>query len=281
MRSRTLFFLLIFICVLLCAREPAAAAPQFSPEQAQSLVQRALDADLRGVQDASHPMRFRLQKTSPRLSSLKEIVESRDGDVARLLQVNGRPLPPADEQIEQTRLDALLADPGRQRHRKQSEDSDMAVILKILRMLPGAFLYLDAGPVGNPAGSQSGALEKFSFRPNPAFHPPDMESQALTTLTGELWVDPGAGHVARLEGHLQSDTSYGLGLLGKLDKGGWVVIEQADVGNRVWRITRFRMRMNLRILWKTKILDSSEEFTGYTPVPAGLDYRQAIRMLRQ
>ena len=39
--------------------------------------------------------------------------------------------------------------------------------------------------------------------------------------------------------------------------------------------------MNLRILFKTKNFDTVEEMTHYAPVPAGLDYRQAIQMLRR
>jgi hypothetical protein len=86
--------------------------------------------------------------------------------------------------------------------------------------------------------------------------------------------------VTRLEGHLEQDTDYGLGILGKLDKGGSIVIEQMDVGGKQWRIASFKMQMNLRILFKTKNIDTAEEMTQYAPVPASIDYRQAIQMLR-
>jgi hypothetical protein len=123
-------------------------------------------------------------------------------------------------------------------------------------------------------------VEKFRFRPNPAFNPPDLETKALTAMSGELWIDAAEERVARLEGHLQQDTDYGWGVLGRLDRGGWIVIEQADAGGRQWRITRFQMKMNLRVLFKTKNFDTVEEMTQYAPVPARIDYRQAIQMLR-
>ena len=69
-------------------------------------------------------MRYRLRKSSPRLTSTKEIVETREGAVARLLAIDDKPLSQDDEHKEQARLDGLLADPGLQRHRKQSEDQD-------------------------------------------------------------------------------------------------------------------------------------------------------------
>ena len=66
--------------------QPAPAALTLA--QAQTLVERALATESQAAQElshAAHPMRYRLHKTSPRLSSTKEIVETRDGDVARLL----------------------------------------------------------------------------------------------------------------------------------------------------------------------------------------------------
>jgi len=240
------------------------------------MVARALATELRTARDTSHPMRFRLHKVSPRLTSTKEIIETKDGAVARLISRFDKPLSAADEQEEQARLDALLADPKRQIHRKQGEDEDMGILLKLLRMLPKAFVYQYAGVAAEPGGP----VQKFTFRPNPGFNPPDMETQALTALTGELWIDEAHERVTRLEGHLQQDTDYGWGIVGKLNKGGWILLEQTDVGGQQWRIARFQMAMSLRIFFKSKTFDTLEEMTNYTPVPAELDYKQAIQMLR-
>jgi hypothetical protein len=221
-------------------------------------------------------MRYRLRKSSPRLTSTKEIFETRDGAVARLVSINDKPLSQADEQKEQARLDALLADPGRQRHRKQNEDQDTARALKVLRALPNAFLYQFAGSAAGP----SGKVEKFTFAPNPNFVPPDLETQVLTQMTGEIWIDAAQERVARLEGHLRQDVDFGWGILGRLNRGGWIVIDQADVGGRQWRIVRFQMVMSGRVVFKSKSFDTAEEETHFAPLPAGLSYQQAIQILR-
>ena len=65
-----------------------------------------------------------LRKSSPRLTTTKDIVETRDGAVARLLSVNDKPLSQEDEQKEQARLATLGGNPSLQRHRKQNEDAD-------------------------------------------------------------------------------------------------------------------------------------------------------------
>lgn len=280
-RLLPLFFLIPWAGLSLpsLSLEGQAAQPALTPSQAQALVERALATESRAAQDLSHlshPMRYRLRKTSPRLTSTKEIVETRDGHVARLLEINGQPLSPADEQQEQARLDALENSPGLQQHRKQSEDSDTARALKVLRVLPTAFLYQFVEAGTGPAG----AVEKFSFKPNPHFDPPDLETGILTAMAGEIWIDPVQERVVRLAGSLQQDKDFGWGILGELDKGGWVEIDQADVGDHQWRIVHLKLVMNGRILFKAKNSNSVQDYTEFVPLPPDLTFRQAIQMLR-
>jgi hypothetical protein len=258
--------------------EGQTAQQSLTPAAQQALVQRALATESRAAQDlshASHPMRYRLRKTSPRITSTKEIVETRDGDVARLLSINDQPLSAADEQQEQARLEALLDNPGLQQHRKQSEDSDTARALKVLRVLPTAFLYQFEGPGMGPTGP----VEKFSFKPNPQFDPPDLETGVLTAMAGEIWIDPVEERVVRLAGSLQQDKNIALGIV-ELDKGGWVGIEQADVGQHQWRIVHLKLVMNGRVLFKAKNSNSVQEYSEFVALPPEMTYRQAIQMLR-
>ena len=228
-------------------------------------------------------MRYQLRKTSPRLSTTKEILETNDGEVARLIAVNGQPLTPNAETNEQARLNALLGDPGRQRRRKQAEDEDAGRALNVLRALPSAFLFQDAGPADGPTGK----VEKFTFRPNPKFAAMNLETEVLPAMTGEIWIDPVHLRVARLEGHLQQDVDFGWGILGRLNKGGWIVIEQADVGPNMgpdtgidqWRTVRFQMQMSGRVVFKNRVFDTTEEQTHYAPLPTGMSYQRAIQAL--
>ena len=241
-----------------------------------ALVTTALANEMRAAVDTQHPMRYRLRKTSPRLTSTKEIFETKDGAVARLVAINDSPLTAADEQKEQTRLDLLLSDPGRQHHRKQVEEEDTQRAMKVLRALPFAFLYQYIGP----GEGSSAKVEKFTFRPNPKFNPVDLETQALTRMTGEIWIDPFEQRVVHLEGHLTQDVDFGWGILGRLYKGGWIVIEQAPVSENQWRIVHFQMSISARVVFKTKLFETTEDESRFAPVPVGLKYQQAIRMLR-
>jgi hypothetical protein len=264
--------------------QPGTANP-LAAAQGQSLVARALANEYAAARDSSHPMRYELLVGSPRLTTAKKICETRDGDVARLVAVNGKPLSAVDEQKEEARLTELLSDPGKQKRRKQGEDDDQARVLKVLRALPTAFVYQDEGPGVGPSGKPGdNKVEKFTFKPNPGFSPPDLETQILTQMTGAIWIDPVNLRVVRLEGHLQHDVDFGWGILGRLNQGGWIVIEQADVGPDMgvdqWRTVHFQMKMSGRVVWKTRVFDTTEDETGYEPVPAGLGYQKAIEMLR-
>jgi len=260
--------------------QPTSGHEEGAPAVAgQALVDRALANELNAAQetsqDQSHPMRYRLRKTTPRLTSTKEILETRDGEVARLIAIGDKPLSATAESNEEARLNALLGDPARQRRRKQAEDDDAGRALKVLRALPSAFLYQDAGPGEGPTGK----VEKFTFRPNPAFSPPDLETQVLPAMTGEIWIDPVLLRVARLEGHLQQDVDFGWGILGRLNKGGWIVIEQAEVSEGQWRTVRFEMQMSGRVVFRNRVFDTTEEQTNYALLAAGMSYQKAIETL--
>jgi hypothetical protein len=257
----------------------AAALGQSSPTtaaQPPALVQAAFANELRATQDLTHPMRYRLRKTSPRLTTTKELIETHDGTVAMLVAVNDKPPGPEDLAKEQGRLQTLLSDPGKQRHRKQTEAADTARALKVLRVLPVAFLYTDAGEVD----AASGKAEKFTFVPNPRFNPPDLETQVLTALAGEILIDTAHTRVLHLEAHLQQDVDFGWGILGRLSKGGWIIIDQGEVIAGVWRVVKFQMQMTGRLLIRSRTFDTVEEESQYEAVPAGLAYQQAIAMLR-
>jgi hypothetical protein len=266
------FKILVLMLLLIVVLRTGAS----SPAEEQSLVQQALANEVSAAKDSQHPMCYRLRKSSPRLTTTKEICETADGAVARLVSVNDAPLSATDEQREQTRLDQLLSDPGKQRHRKQSQDQDTARALKVLRSLPNAFIYEDEGP----GEGSSGAVEKFRFKPNPKFDPPDLETQVLTQMAGELWIDRAQERVTRLDGRLQQDVDFGWGILGRLYKGGSILIEQADVGDHQWRVVHFDMKMSARVVFKTKSFDTTEDESQFVTVPQGLKYQQAIAMLR-
>lgn len=258
------------------AASATQAPPQLSIDEAHALVKRVLQTELNAVEDTSHPMQYRLHKMSPRFATTKMIVETKDGDVAHLVAINDGPLSAQDQQTEETRLQGLLNDPGLQRHRQQREQSDSQRARKIIRALPDAFLYTYGGIVDTPQGPSY----RLNFQPNPNFDPQDLEAQMLKGMAGELWIDVTQHRVTRLQCKRIKDVDYGFGIIGKLDQGGTLLLEQADIGNHQWRTTKMVLVMDARFLFKTVKLDTTLDLSQYSPVAPGMSYQQAIQMLQ-
>ncbi len=91
MKARRLVLRGILPLPLFAAIGIAPVSPQAPPVDA-SIVQRALSNELAHANSTQHPMRYQLRKSSPRYTSTKNICETKDGAVARLISVNDKPL---------------------------------------------------------------------------------------------------------------------------------------------------------------------------------------------
>lgn len=78
----------------------------------------------------------------------------------------------------------------------------------------------------------------FELTPNPDFHPRSMFQSALAHVNAKIWVDHNTDQLVRGEARILSDISFGGGLLGKLYRGGFVSMEQAEVAPGIWLPTR-------------------------------------------
>jgi hypothetical protein len=227
-------------------------------------------------QNSGHPVRFRLRKQDENGSTTKDIIETKDGDIARLIAVNDQPLTPEKAKAERARLDNLLAHPELQARRHKREQEDSSRSNEMIRLLPDAFLYTYRGIVN----TANGPAYRLSFVPNQNFIPPDREAQVYHGMAGELWINCAEKRMTRLDAHLISDVDFGWGIVGRLFKGGTILVEQQDVGNGHWESTHLKLNLNGKILMlKNLVIRSTEDGSGYKPVSNSLTYQDAIRML--
>lgn len=223
-----------------------------------------------------HPFRFRLRKQDENGVTTKEIIETRDGDVARLVEVDDKQLTPEREKAERARLDNLLAHPELQARRQKREQADSNRSNEMVRLLPDAFLYTYRDIVRTP----SGPAWRLTFVPNEKFIPPDREAQVYHGMAGELWVDCAQKRIARLDAHLISDVNFGWGVIGRLYKGGTIQVIQKDVGENHWETTHLQLNLTGKILmFKSVAFQTTEDSSNFKPVSSTLTYQDAIRML--
>jgi len=275
-RSRVgaLISALLFI---LPASVSSAQNPPSAPIDVTALVRRAVQHRLDA--DNNHRLvRYVIHRTDERHDTTKAIVETVDGDVARLVAVDGKPLSPEADRAELNRLDTLAAHPEMQERRHKSEQKDAARIDRTLALLPDAFLYRFDGMVPCAAGQ----CVRLSFTPNPRFTPPDLESNLLRGVAGEVWIDPTQERLTRLDGHFIAEVDFGFGIIGKLNKGGTVLLEQSDIGGHDWELTHLTLHVTGKaLLLKSLSFQINEEVSRFAPVPPGLRYKDAIQLLKK
>ena len=272
--------LAITLAVLLSAAPVAIhAAPQDSAASidTQKIVRDASWNELHS-KSPGRSFSFRQHKVDPKGTTLKEIYETKDGDVARLLEKDDKPLPPDEEKAEADRLNNLLAHPEVQEHRHKKEQEDGARGDEMVRMLPDAFLFTFDGMVPGP----NGPCYRLQFKPNPAFTPPDREGEVYHGMVGELWVDQGQLRLVKIDAHLISDVNFGWGVLGRLYKGGSILVENADVGLHHWETTRMRLQLQGKILMMKSVdFSTTENFSDFQVHPQEFSYQEAIKLLQQ
>jgi len=223
-----------------------------------------------------HPYRYQLHKIDDGKVTTKQIVETKDGDVARLVAVNDKPLDADAEKAELDRLNNLAAHPELQEHRRKREQEDSDRANKMIRLLPDAFSYHFEGMADGP----NGPCYRLSFKPNPDFSPPDREAEVYHGMAGELWVDKAQERMVKLDAHLIDDVNFGWGILGKLYKGGSILVEQADVGDHHWETTHMKLSLTGKaLLIKSLSFQTTEDATRFEPVPPEMGYQGAIKLL--
>jgi hypothetical protein len=267
----------LILIALLPAGICSAPAQQSGALDPTALVRRAIQHRFDSAPNQP-PLRYLLRKQDGPRDNTKDIIETRDGDVARLVALNGKPLNAQANQDELDRLNLLANHPEVQQHRKSREQKDAERVNRLMHLLPDAFLYSFEEMVPCTAGQ----CYHLSFSPNPRFTPPDVEAAIFRGMAGELWIDQAQERLTRLDSHLISNVDFGWGILGKLDEGGTIQIKQADIGGRNWQVTL--LKLNLRgkaLMVKSLNIQITEQASHFSPVPAGLDYRQAIQLLQK
>ncbi|MGC1360835.1 MAG: hypothetical protein WA826_06650, partial [Silvibacterium sp.] len=126
----------------------------------------------------------------------------------------------------------------------------------------------------------NGPCYRLSMKPDPSFSPPDREAEVYHGMAGELWIDQKQERMAKLNVHLIADVDFGWGIVGRLFKGGTILVGQTDVGQGHWEQNLLHLNLEGKILLiKSLTIDTTEEESNFAPVPADWTYQDAARAL--
>jgi hypothetical protein len=281
------FVVVVLLVLLVAGSMPApigvgvAFASAQDPASCLKLVRDAVANEVAANSNSKKHM-FRARRQTPQGSQTKLYVETRDAMVGMTIASNDRPLAPQDIQTEERRLEGLAGNSEQLRRKHSQEQENAERTLRIVKALPDAFLYqYDGEESGEASGDAGRQLVRLRFRPNPAYQPPTHAEQVLVGMQGFLVIDPTTHRLARIDGTLFKEVAFGWGILGHLDKGGHFLVEQRDIGNGCWEVSRMSLNLTGKILlFKSLAIKSDEVFSDFRPVPNGITFAEGVEMLK-
>jgi hypothetical protein len=224
-------------------------------------------------------LRYRMHVVDEKGDQVRDIIESKDGSVARLLMKDGKPLTDEQDKAERQRLNDMLQSPSAYAKHVKNDSSGRKIADSLIRLMPDAMTYTYV-PGQPQTGKRNGALEiVLDYKPNPDFNPPTTTSAALTGLEGRVWIDAKSRYVVRMEGTIFRGINFGWGMLAHIYPGGKLMIEQTDVDSKRWIFTRFTQQITARaLLVKTLNLKADIDASNFQTI-GPMSYQDAVHLL--
>ena len=277
----------LFLCGVVVSLTLSVASVSQETQTPQTpagdLVRQAVAQEAAAAYKPSARYMFRSRKQTPKGSQTHLYVETNDALAGMLVAANDQPVTPDQRQEEQSHLDWLINNPDQLRKKQAREREDTERSLKIVKALPDAFRYEYVGLENGDAemGKPGDKLVRLKFTPNPSYTPPTHVEQVLQGMQGYLVIDATAHRLARIDGTLFRDVSFGWGIIGRLEKGGHFRVQQADVGDGCWEITAMSLKMTGKILMiKSISMTSDEIFSDFQRVADNLPFAKGVELLK-
>jgi len=261
----------------------AAAAQQTPPAttqgSAQELVRRVIANEDKASKENVRFL-YRLRTETPKAGAItKELVETNEGVVARLIAVNDKPPTAEERKKDDERLEKLASDPQSRAAKRKQQKEDEERTTRMVKALPDAFLYQYDGFEPGKNGPQ---LIRLKFKPNPDYNPPNRELQVYQGMEGTMLIDPSDERLVKIEAHLFKGVNFGWGILGHLDPGGQFEVGQSRVGGDRWEVTEMRLKFTGKILlFKSLNISEHETAFDYRRAPNNLSFTQGIEFLKK
>ncbi|HEX5282985.1 MAG TPA: hypothetical protein VFW30_02610 [Bryocella sp.] len=256
--------------------DPVEVFPAGTPK---SWAESAVRHQLAIIEDDAHPMRYLIRKVDRKGDTTREVIESAQGNVARLIQRNGKPITAAEDTAERSRLNSILTSPADFLKHQQRDGAGKKYALEVIKLMPSATLYSYAPGQPQSAGATSPQVV-IDFRPDPAFHPPTMASQVLTGLQGRVWIDRRTGTMTRMQANITRPVNFGWGIVGRVYPGGHLEFEQTFVNGKRWAYSHLDVNVTVREVMVRIVNDKTKMSAwNFQLLPAPMSFQDAVHVL--
>jgi hypothetical protein len=237
-------------------------------EDAKAIVQQAVSAEQAASRD-DHTLWKYMQREAN--GDLFTVVETRYGAVKRHVQERGRPASAQTLAADDAYNDKFVHDPALRAKQQKDDQHDDKSAKELLSQMPDAFVWKVEGETGDGIS--------MSYRPNPDFDPPSMESRVMSAMSGTMVVSKPAHRIKTFTGRLMNDVTMGFGFLARIKAGSTFDVERREVGPGLWQITETHVHIQGKALFFKSIGQQQDEVQSqFTQVPGNTTLEQAAEM---
>lgn len=167
----------------------------------------------------------------------------------KLVKVNGEPLSPEQQKMEQDKLEHAISQrraesPSDRAKRVADYEKDRKRDHVLMEQLTKAFTFQFVGE------GRKNSRDVYVLRgiPVQGYQPPNMEAQVLTGMEGQLWIDKQTFQWVEVTAKVIHPVSIE-GFLARVEPGTHFELEKMPVANGIWLPKSFTMKSHSKILF--------------------------------
>jgi len=259
-RTHAFLSLVIPLVLLLSTAARSSAAPDV-----HDIIQRSVAANQANFKAAPQFNHKERDQTSSGTKTYQ--ITMIDGSpYQRLIEVNGNALSPSQDAEERKKQDqvrsARHSQSGADRRKRIARyQRDRARDNQMMNQLTIAFNFTLLGE-HTVRGFNVWVLKA---TPRPGYQPPNMETQVLPGMQGELWIDQQTYQWVKVTARVIHPVSIE-GFLAQVEPGTQFELENAPVGGGVWQPGHFAMKSQAKVLFLiNRASQADETYFDYQP----------------
>lgn len=185
----------------------------------------------------------------------------------RLLALNGKPLSASEEAKEKAKQEQVASE-----RKGESEEERQKRIAKYQRdRLRDHHMMEELTKAFNFTLTGKSKLRNFNVyvlkaTPRPGYNPPNMDSQVLPGMQGQLWIDQKTFQWVKVTAQVIHPVSIE-GILAQVEPGTRFELEKTPVGNGIWLPSHFEMNSHAKVLFMVNRSSSANQ-TYFDYIPA-------------
>lgn len=260
------------------AKEDPAASPLDAP--ARSWIVDAAANELIALHHKNSYIRYRSHSVSEKGDTVRDVVESKDGTVARLIMRDRKPLTEDQDKAERSRLHDMIASPSAYFRHVRNSESELRIADRLVPLMPDAMIYTYTPGQPQTGTNPTGGIEiVIDYKPNPSWKAPGTEAEALEGLQGRVWIDAKTRRLVRMEGMVFRSVNFGWGVLAHIYPGGRLVLNQTVVGDNRWIFSNFSMELTVRALMVKSVAIKAHVDASNFQTLEPMSYQDAIKLM--